>query len=86
MNFVIACVTIEDVLILACEAEVALCAGQGAHIILVNSVLLGHDVQANADTLSDHLNLRAAYVTGVHLPHLLFLTGTWKRHCLLLCQ
>lgn len=75
MNFVVADVAVEYVLVLAREAKFALVAGQGAHIILVDAVLLRHDIQANADTLPDHLDARTALVAGVHFPGLLLLPG-----------
>lgn len=78
----VALVAVEDILVLACEAQVALVADQGTHVVFVNAVLLGHDVQTYTDSLPDHLNVRSAFLTCVHLPRRLLISS--YRHGLLL--
>ena len=68
MHFVIADIAIENILIVACKSQVAFGADESGDIILVDTVLLGHDVEANADTLPDQVDLGSALWTLVHLP------------------
>jgi hypothetical protein len=68
MHFVIADIAIENILIFACKSQVAFGADESGDIILVDTVLLGHDVEANADTLPDQVDLGSALWTLVHLP------------------
>lgn len=73
MHFVVTLVTIENIFVLTCESQVALHARKGGHVVFVDAVFLGHDVEADADTLPDHVDLGTALWTLVHLPLRLFL-------------
>lgn len=76
MNFVVANVAVENVFVLARKSKIAFNTGQGAHIVLVNAILLGHDIQADTNSLSNHVWMGIAFGTLVHFPLLLLLRRT----------
>ena len=73
MNFIITTITIENVLVLACEPEVAQVACEGTNVVLVDAILLGHNIKTNSNSLSYHIWVVGALVTFMHLPLLLLL-------------
>ena len=68
MHFVITDVAIENILILTCKSQVAFVAGECGDIVLVDAIFLGHDVEADTDTLPNHVHLRSTLRALVHLP------------------
>ena len=68
MHLEVALVAVENVLILACESQVALLANQCGNVILIDAILFGHDIEANSDALPYHVDLWTALRALVHLP------------------
>lgn len=83
MDLVVTLITIENVLVLACESKVAFVADKCTYIVLVNAVLFGHDIQTNTNSLTDKVNLTAwALFALMHFPIGLFLGCA----CWLVCR
>lgn len=44
MHFEVTLIAVENIFVLTCESEITLEACEGGHVILVDTVFLGHDV------------------------------------------